>query len=130
MSKVVPVDDDSLVPGFSSHNESKSKVVPIIEPQRTISKEGQQKTTKDFKDFRSTLMKVLQGYSDEYDEIKTNYYTININSIDTETIYKESYKLKVFVSSTFTDTHEGLSYHQSLLSLSLLLLLLLLLLFL
>ena len=108
MSKVVPVDDDSLVPGFSSHNESKSKVVPIIEPQRTISKEGQQKTTKDFKDFRSTLMKVLQGYSDEYDEIKTNYYTININGIDTETIYKESYKLKVFVSSTFTDTHEGL----------------------
>ena len=87
MSKVVPVDDDSLVPGFTSYNESKSKVVPIIEAQRTISKEVQQKTTKDFNDFKTTLMTVLHGYSNEYDEIKTNYYTININGTDTEAIF-------------------------------------------
>ena len=117
MSKVVPVDDDSLVPGFTSQIESKSKVVPIIEAQQTISKEEAQQTiskeeaqqiaTKGFDDFKSILMKVLHGHLNEYNEIKTNYYTININGIDTETIYKESYKLKVFVSSTFTDTHEG-----------------------
>ena len=104
MAKVVPVDDDSLVPEVASHKESKAKVVPIN--KTTVPSSA--KTTKGFGDFQSTLMKVLRGYLNEYNEIKTNYYTIDINGIDTETIYKESMKLKVFVSSTFTDTHEGL----------------------
>jgi len=104
MAKVVPVDDDSLVPEVASHKISKAKVVPI----NITTVPSSAKTTKGCGDFKLTLMKVLKGYLNEYNEIKTNYYTVDINGIDTEIIYKESMKLKVFVSSTFTDTHEGL----------------------
>ena len=55
-------------------------------------------------DFKVAVLKLLKGDFNEYNDITTNDFIINTNGNDTIR-YVSSYQLRVFVSSTFTDTH-------------------------
>ena len=54
--------------------------------------------------FHSTLLKVLKGYYNDYNTICKDNFIVKLDGIDTVVKYSSSYQLRVFVSSTFTDT--------------------------
>ena len=54
--------------------------------------------------FHSTLLKVLKGYYSDYNTICKDNFIVKLDGIDTVVKYSSSYQLRVFVSSTFTDT--------------------------
>ena len=56
--------------------------------------------------FQQDLLNVLKGNHNDYNKICNNSYIISIdNDNDMVIRYVSSYQLRVFVSSTFTDTH-------------------------
>ena len=56
--------------------------------------------------FHQDLLNVLKGNYNDYNKICNNSYIISIdNDNDMMIRYVSSYQLRVFVSSTFTDTH-------------------------
>ena len=56
--------------------------------------------------FSLTLLKVLKGSFNDYDKIAKESHDVNLDDSTSISLrYVSSYQLRIFVSSTFTDTH-------------------------
>lgn len=58
-------------------------------------------------DFKMNLLQVLKGHFSYYNKISEDgQFTLNHDGVSTLIKYASSYQLRIFVSSTFTDTHK------------------------
>ena len=56
-------------------------------------------------DFHITSLKVLKGYYNDYNLLSQGNFVVNLDGVDNTILkYEESFNIRIFVSSTFTDT--------------------------